>query len=117
MRCHGGPVIKGNDDTDVPRLKLWDFTLEAIDTVGHAEDQLALEDAYHRAHRLIELLARDEHWDVTSNALLDELAHAAGRRREQLGREELFVDTAKKVDPCAGSVSRRARVGGGDLVP
>jgi uncharacterized protein (DUF3820 family) len=113
-----GPVLKGSDDTDVQRLKLWDSTLEALDAVGHAEDLLDLEDAYYRALRLTELLARDEHWDVSSNTLRDELDQVYGRRREQLARREVsFSDAEKRLDPYAGSVARWARGDAIDMVP
>jgi uncharacterized protein (DUF3820 family) len=105
----GEPVIKGEDaQTDVGRLLAWDAALEAVDEVGRAEDMLDLENAHDQALQAVEQLAREEHWDTTSNPLLDELAQACQRRREQLERhEELFTDTAHKVEPADGGRVRR----------
>jgi uncharacterized protein (DUF3820 family) len=105
----GEPVIKGEDaHTDVGRLLAWDAALEALDEVGRAEDLVDLEHAHDQAIQAVEQLAQDEGWDPTSNALLDELALACQRRREQLERREtLFTDAEKRVEPADGGRVRR----------
>jgi hypothetical protein len=103
------PAVRGEDGTDVARLLGWDRALEAIDEIGGAGDLADLEDRHEEAMRLVKQLAREENWDVSSNALLDEVHQAYEARKEALERQEVcFSDAPHRVEPSARRTARLA---------